>query len=83
MGSAKAAAFRPDSLAGRDHAPGQLLHPESVALNVAAWSRDEIETAIETLIELLDAADAPGEDLEPDAECGRGDLLLGDPADAE
>jgi len=47
------------------------------------WSRDEIETAIETLIELLDAADAPGEDLEPDAECGRGDLLLGDPADAE
>jgi len=35
------------------------------------------------LIDLLDAADAPGRDLEPELKCGRGEGLMGDPQDAD
>ena len=44
----------------------QLVTPEALALTIGGWSRPEIETAIEQLIELLDDKDAPIADLEPE-----------------
>ncbi|HTW26643.1 MAG TPA: hypothetical protein VME92_05925 [Acetobacteraceae bacterium] len=40
---------------------------DSLALNVASWSREEIEAAIDALIELPDAADASSGNPAPDA----------------
>ena len=44
----------------------QLVTPEALALTVGGWSRPEIETAIEQLIELLDGQDVSLVDLEPE-----------------
>ncbi len=62
---------------------GQLVTPEALTLTIGGWSRVEIETAIEHLIELLDASEASSVDLEPDAETCVGDGLSGDMTDAE
>ena len=62
---------------------GQLVTPEALTLTISGWSRVEIETAIERLIELLDSGDASSTDLEPDAETCVGDGLPGDMSDAE
>ena len=59
-------------------------HLDALTLTISGWSRVEIETAIERLIELLDSDDALSADLEPDAEsCRLGDGLPGDLTDAE
>lgn len=44
----------------------QLVTPEALALTIGGWSRPEIETAIERLIEMLDGQDASLIDLEPE-----------------
>ncbi len=62
---------------------GQLITPEALTLTISGWSRSEIETAIERLIELLDSDEASSVDLEPDAETCMGDGLAGDMTDAE
>ena len=62
---------------------GQLVTPEALTLTIGGWSRSEIETAIEHLIQLLDASEASSVDLEPDAETCVGDGLPGDMSDAE
>ena len=62
---------------------GQLVTPEALTLTIGGWSRVEIETAIERLIELLDSGDASSADLEPDAETCIGYGLPGDVTDAE
>lgn len=60
-----------------------LLTPEALAFTVAGWSRPAIETAIQQLIDLLDAAGAPHEDREPEPECEVSDGRAGDSDDAE
>ena len=62
---------------------GQLVTPEALTLTIGGWSRSEIETAIERLIELLNADEVSSVDLEPDAETCMGDGLPGDMTDAE
>ena len=59
---------------------GQLITPEATTLTIGSWSRAEIETAIECLIELLDTDDASPADLEPEVEMVGGPVL---PANCE
>jgi hypothetical protein len=58
--------------------------PQEFALAIADWPRPLVESAIEWLIDLLDAKDADLTDREPDDEMPvLGDGYPGDPEDAE
>lgn len=56
--------------------------PASFALTAVSWLRPQVEAAVDWLIGLLDAEDTDA-DLEPEAEGGPGDDLVGEEDDAE
>ena len=50
----------------------QFVTPEALAFTVEGWSRPEIETAIERLIDVLDGSDAHLADREPETKTATG-----------